>query len=310
MGTAEEMLAGKVKEWVPLASEHDQVVYIAMHSKSPAAYRLMQGSKFIILPHETTLRHHAGFTTAGSGFNPAVMEQLKKDIQFDQLPDFKKNVVLLFDEMRIKSGLVYDHATGNIVGFTDMGDINNKIEQFVDSCKRSEEGDGEPEVEVATHVLAFMVRGIFVPLHVVFGHAPCTGFKAKYLYPALQNAINILEVQGFNVRALCSDGASPNRKVYRILAGDNVHFTINRWSPEKRKIYLICDPPHLIKTTRNNWENSHWNSKTRFLKVSKIIFNLDIFIYRFPPLYIAEYIFIKYRLYIAVDKGNVTVGYM
>ena len=34
-----------------------------------------------------------------------------------------------------------------------------------------------------------------------------------------------------------------------------------------RKIYFISDVPHLIKTTRNNLENSHGNTNTRNLHV-------------------------------------------
>ena len=40
----------------------------------------------------------------------------------------------------------------------------------------------------------------------------------------------------------------------------------------ERKVYFICDVPHLIKTTRNNLENSQWNKKTR---------NLLVYIYPF-----------------------------
>ena len=238
---------------------------LAIHAKSPSTYKLIQGSKFLILPHETTLRHYGGFTEAHSGFSKAVMERIKSDIRFNDLKDYQKNFVLLFDEMRIKSGLVYDHVTGNIIGFTDMGDISNEIEQFVQNLGR-DENINEPAM--ATHVMALMVRGIFIPHHIVFGHSPCRGFKAKYLYPTLQKAIRILEIEGFKVRAVCSDGATPNRKVYRMLARENFHFSINRWSASKRKLYLFCDVPHLMKTTRNNWENSHWNSKTRYLRVS------------------------------------------
>ena len=37
---------------------------------------------------------------------------------------------------------------------------------------------------------------------------------------------------------------------------------------EKRPLYFICDPVHLLKTTRNNWENSFWRNKTKKLRNS------------------------------------------
>ena len=67
------------------------------------------------------------------------------------------------------------------------------------------------------------------------------------------------------VRCFISDGASPNRKFYRV--HDNgqglAYFAVNLCCVE-RKIYFICDPPHFIKTTHNNWENS-WKSKYQAL---------------------------------------------
>ena len=35
---------------------------------------------------------------------------------------------------------------------------------------------------------------------------------------------------------------------------------------EDRPLYFICDPVHLLKTTRNNWENSCWRNKTKKLR--------------------------------------------
>lgn len=35
---------------------------------------------------------------------------------------------------------------------------------------------------------------------------------------------------------------------------------------ETRPIHFICDPVHLLKTTRNYWGNSFWRSKTRKLR--------------------------------------------
>ena len=34
----------------------------------------------------------------------------------------------------------------------------------------------------------------------------------------------------------------------------------------ERPIFFICDPVHLLKTARNNWENSFWRNKTRKLR--------------------------------------------
>ena len=70
---------------------------------------------------------------------------------------------------------------------------------------------------------------------------------------------------GFQVAAMVCDGASPNHRFYRIheLAdGENkspdgvVYWIYNRFD-KRRKINLFRDVPHLLKTIRNNFGNSH-----------------------------------------------------
>ena len=41
-----------------------------------------------------------------------------------------KEIHLIIDEMKIKEGLVYNKQSGNVIGFTDLGDINNHFTRF------------------------------------------------------------------------------------------------------------------------------------------------------------------------------------
>ena len=38
--------------------------------------------------------------------------------------------------MKIKSGLVFSRSTGRLVGFTDLGDVNNELDVLIDSSNR------------------------------------------------------------------------------------------------------------------------------------------------------------------------------
>jgi hypothetical protein len=75
------------------------------------------------------------------------------------------------------------------------------------------------------------------------------------------DAVAILELScNLQVIATVSDGASPNRKFYRmhqlidatLEESDDgiVYRTINLYAPE-RYIWFFADVPHLIKTSRN-----------------------------------------------------------
>ena len=58
-------------------------------------------------------------------------------------------VILVFDEKKIKGRLVFDMHSGKLIGFTSLGDPDLDFLTFKFK-----------DLEVATHALAFMVRGI------------------------------------------------------------------------------------------------------------------------------------------------------
>ena len=187
--------------------------------------------------------------------------------------------------MKIKSGLVFSKTAGKLVGFCEMGEINDEIEKFskaMESQPATEKQPLEPRSDrhIAKYVIVFMVRGIFPNLQYAFGHFASEGFDSDQIFPCAPEAIRILKSIGLYVRAITADGASPNRKYFNLHKLENqknvkdgaVYWTYNPWVP-LRKIYFICDVPHLIKTTRNNIENSHGNLNTRNLMVSLKIFS-------------------------------------
>ena len=241
---------------------------IAVHAKSPSAYRTIRNSKFLCLPHEATLRDYTQFTQATIGINPSSVSRLVDDYDIRECRDFQRNVVLLFDEVKIKSGLVF--KDGQLIGFCNLGSVNDELIRLEHAMS-----DKHAPPEEATHILTVMVRSIFSRMEAVIAHYPSVGFTSYQLYWVIWDAVAVVEAIGLKVRALVSDGASPNRKFYRHIAENNQYFTINRFAPDKRHLFLICDVPHLMKTTRNNWENSGWNGNTRHLHVSMILLFLQ-----------------------------------
>ena len=238
---------------------------ISLHCASPKAYRQVANSGFLKLPSLSTLKSYMKFTTPCPGFNEDVIRFLIKETNIANLKDHQKNVVLVWDEMKIKSGLVSSKSTGKLIGFCEIGDFN---EELTNLSQRFANVNEEPEL--ATHILVFMVRGIMADYNLPFIWFPCRGFMSEDLWSSVWNATRVLENIGFLVRAWVCDGATPNRKFFRIQKGTggeykgNTYFTVNRYDTS-RNIYFICDPPHLLKTTRNNLENSHGHNNTKSL---------------------------------------------
>ena len=87
------------------------MIYVGAHEE-------IRRSGFLSLAHRTTLNKYTGFTTIGTGFNPDMIKHMYDDVKFTELKEFEKHIILLFDEMKIKSGLVYNKPSRTIIGFT------------------------------------------------------------------------------------------------------------------------------------------------------------------------------------------------
>ena len=165
------------------------------------------------------------------------------------------------------------------MGFVEMGDINEEISQLQTKYKYSE-SQGEELIgkKVAKHVNVFLVRDILFKLCYLIGYHASIGFTGDQLFPLIWEATRILEEIGFKVRVWVCDGATPNGKCFKINANDNnnnYYCTVNQFAPE-RDIYFISDVPHLLKTTRNNLENSNGNKNISNLHASTQCFVSNI----------------------------------
>ena len=202
---------------------------------SSSAYHALRTSGFIKLPSERTLRDYVHYFSNKPGFQAEVLGQLLKEANFQDLPPSGRYIALILDEMKIKEGLVYNKYSGEIIGFTHLGDINDEL------TKLEQDNDHPP---IATHVLALMVRGLLFKLEFPYAHFATRGITADTLFPIVWEAVRILKGSGLPVLCITADGASPNRKFFRMHdKGESlVHKTKNPFSPDGRWIFFIADP--------------------------------------------------------------------
>ena len=103
-----------------------------------------------------------------------------------------------------------------------------------------------------------------------YAQFPCAAASADVLHPVVWHCIEHLEMIGLKVLALVCDGASSNRKLYKMHRDGTEELTYkvkNIYAEEDRPIFLVSDVPHLMKTTRNCWANSYAHSESRKLWV-------------------------------------------
>ena len=225
---------------------------------SDLRYDSKTGSGVLVLPSLRTLRDYKNYIRPTRGFNHAIINDLaKKTVLFSGAERF---VTILFDEMKIQEDLVWDKYTGELIGFVDLGDIHTNFATLKDVK------------ELASHVLVFLVKSIVNPLSFSIATFATTGIKSFQLMPIFWKAVCYLEHINLKVVAATADGASPNRrffKMHKSLAGNSgrevIYRAKNIYAKDNRFIYFFADVPHLIKTARNCLSNSGSGRATRYM---------------------------------------------
>lgn len=95
---------------------------------SGRSYELLRKSGCIHLPSQRTLRDYTYYISTQIGFSAEVDQQLvdAADLSVER----NTYVALVMDEVHVREDLVYDKYTGKLVGFVNLGDMNNHLLAF------------------------------------------------------------------------------------------------------------------------------------------------------------------------------------
>ena len=142
---------------------------IYLRHLSSGAYEALRSSDCVKLPSQRTLRDYTHYMRALPGFLADVDEQLIEAAKLSTCEEFQKYVVLVMDEMHIKEDLVYDKHSGELVGFVNLGETNNRLIQF----ERQVESSTCEHEPLANSIVVLMVRGLFTHLQFPYAQFPC-----------------------------------------------------------------------------------------------------------------------------------------
>ena len=243
---------------------HPQIIRFALslHGKSPAAYREIRDSGAMILPSERVLRDYKNYFKPKAGLNVDNIESLRD--KASSAAGIQRYVVLVMDEMKIQSNLVFDKYSGDLIGFVDLGDPMTNY-----ACL------GDEDV-MATHALAFLVRGMCSDMKHIIAYYFTENVTSYQLMSVFWKIVGVLEVTlNLWVIAAVNDGASPNRKFFELHSMfmsdvenevvSDVVYKVNNLFAMDRFIFFFPDACHLIKTARNCLYNSGSGSRSRLM---------------------------------------------
>lgn len=171
-------------------------VYVYAY-RSSGAYEALRSSGCVKLPSQRTLRDCTHYIKAATGFSSDVDNMLMEAAKVGCCPEREKNVILLLDEMHVKEDLVYDKHSGAMIGFANLGDINDHLLQFESSLLE----DKPMSPQLAKSMMVFMVRGLFSKLQFPYAQFPCANLSGDLLYEPFWEAVSRVENCGLKVRS-------------------------------------------------------------------------------------------------------------
>ena len=151
---------------------HPTLIRWCLHLKMLSSAAYSEVRQVLTLPCGRTLQDYTHWIISDCGVQPKMTEQLK-----ESLAESHKHVAVVFEEVKIKEGLV----------FVDIGDINSAL--------LSIEGSGS-KPSVAKHILVFLIQGILFKLNFLYAQYLTFDLSADLFFPMVWEVVRSLESAG------------------------------------------------------------------------------------------------------------------
>ncbi|KAF2899538.1 hypothetical protein ILUMI_06641 [Ignelater luminosus] len=162
---------------------------------------------------ELTLKQCLSRIPFNSSINPLMLEHLRYEME--KTNNLDKNCVILFDEMKLASGLHYEAHKQVITGYADLGHLGRSS-------------------KLANHALVFMVR-----------------ISTAHLKEPIKQNIEQLQAIGLTVLAtVCDQGVTNQAALEKLCEGTRENALAASFTVNKQTVCVINDVPHLLKNTR------------------------------------------------------------
>ena len=171
-----------------------------MHHLSSKAHETIRNSGIITLPSSQTLRDYTHLHSTKVGF-PIEADRQLLDL-LNQKDNLTKYGVILIDEMYIKQRLVFERSLGALFGFTDLGEVNNQLDDFETMLKRDATSLQRP---LAKTMAVFMFKGLFTNIALPYAQFAASSITGADIFPFLWRVLERLTRIGCQVLAVTAE---------------------------------------------------------------------------------------------------------
>lgn len=187
------------------------------------------------------MRNWYASINASPGFTVEAFESLKKKAdEFKENTGSKMLCALMDDEVAIRSHVQWNAAAQKFDGFVDLGRNDRTLDP------------NEVNLPLAKNALVFMISGINKDFKIPIAYFLVKGLTADEKAAKTNKILIRLSEIGIVVVSLTFDGHPVNIAMVKIFGGN---FDGNPYifdpADKNRKIYIILDPPHMLKLARN-----------------------------------------------------------
>lgn len=212
-------------------SDTMKALAVTLFHTSPKCYRLLQ--KLFNLPSVSTLKKIMKDINIHAGFSEPILQGLKNKV--DTMNETDKICSIVFDEMTLKENLFYNSQLDSIEGLQDLGMCAGRS-KFA-----------------ANQAAVFMVRGLASkwkqPIAFFLSSGPVRNHELKSL---VFECIRKVRAIGLKPMVFLCDQGSNNRSA---ISSFDVSVEQPYFSVDNERVYVMYDPPHLIKNVRNHFKS-------------------------------------------------------
>lgn len=210
---------------------------LTMHSLGPRAYQFFRQRFHNNFPHPSTLRKY--YANSSSNGEPGISKDSLESLRKLVAENGTVYCTLSLDEMSIRRNVQWSDRRKKFVGGITYGSIPNNAEYL----------------PVANNAIVFMVNGINIKFNLPIQFEFINSLQSHEKAAMILMALKVLNEIGIKVMAITFDGLANNISTCNLLGacfnvdGDFRPHIINPYT--KEKVYIILDPPHMIKLIRN-----------------------------------------------------------
>ena len=245
-----------------------------MYIRSPAAYKALQNFDILKLPSKSSLQAYTGeqgFSNYLSLFvhltcllgaflnGPGVSEDsiqrqaklyqaFKDDLQHQQphAPEPKADGVLIFDEVKVVSRLLWNSRSQEVIGLAMNPEDLSSLHDIYSSLGSNE------RPQQASYMLQFVWRDLTSSFDVMGPYySSSESLKCKFILACVFETMKLFQLYGFQTSALVCDGASANLTALKTTTGASGAYgegatTERRYSIPSPKFENPFNPPDMV----------------------------------------------------------------